>query len=631
MAQLHSVSRKPLHERSDSDTNKIAVRLVPRTPPQYLGQRAGGDDEKRPYHDIYSRSALPTLAAHVLSPVVVGDRIKHLLLQGQTDVDDVSRLACNTKARGSPAHETPRRELPPDTSPLSSPRPRSKKRKHVAVHSDKTFSVLDLVQQDPGSCRQDARDPAIPGLGEAGPGTSVSDATPAAAAAAADADAHDIEAHPHSSTSCNADLPAPAPAPVPALPSTSSARETSPIVADPIDDSPSSYSYEYQLVGGLRKVPPTPDRKTTPRSTDSIPVSPTPVPPLPITSDESETRRTLHAKRSSLSTTSTDASVYTNYKLYRPSTVYANFRPFSAGDSSVARSEQPLSSPPAARPSTASASSNYELHGDPSPSASFATLPSVNLPQEYSQESLLVAPLRPRTKRSNETLGYFKSRSRESLRSRSRTRTNSINSINTVLTHGEAYQATVATPSLIYLPSPTASGSWTNSSILNRPRFQMNVTPHQWSSQLSTVMSEGSEGATDRGSQAWSQSWSESNGRRSSGFPSLHSRRMLSISSSLAQDEMLSRSGSLEPPQSTYSPQGRRDLSNSPVRMVADIDEHGDSLGDLHQLQNRPSRQQLSGFYSSSSSDVGRSNTQRSTTSSRANSIISASIPTWAK
>lgn len=606
--QSHAAPRTPLHERSNSDTNRLAVRLVPQTPPQYLGGRSGGEDEKRTYHDIYSRSALPTLPAHVLSPV--GDIIQQL--HGQTPADDVSRLSRNTKLRDSPAHETPRSDLSPDNSPLSSPRPWSKKRKHVAVHSDKTFSVLDLVQKDPGSSPHDCLDPAVSGLSEAWPSKSVSDAT------LAGVDAHDIEAHENSSTSCNAALP------TPALSSTPSAIQTSAIAADPIIDSPSNY----QLTGGLRKVPPTPDRKTTPQSSDSIPVSLAPLPPLPKTSDESETRRNLHTRGSSLSTNSTTASVHTNYKLYRPSTVYANFRPFSANNSSVV----PISSPPpTARPSTTSGSSNYELHGDPSPLASFATLPAVDFPHQYSQESLVVAPLRPRTKKSNESFGYFIARSRESLHSDSRTRTSSINSLNTVLTHGEAYQATIATPSLIYLPSPAVSGSWTDSSILNRPRFHMNATPHQWSSQLSTVMSEGSEGTTERLSQAWSQSWSESNGRRSSGFPSMHSRRMLSISSSLGQDEMLSRRSSLEPPQSAYSPQGRRDISGSALRMVAATDEHGDSLGDLHHMRSRPSRRHLSDFFGSASSTVSRSNTQRSTTSSRANSIVSASIPTWAK
>jgi hypothetical protein len=51
----------------------------------------------------------------------------------------------------------------------------------------------------------------------------------------------------------------------------------------------------------------------------------------------------------------------------------------------------------------------------------------------------------------------------------------------------------------------------------------------------------------------------------------------------------------------------------------------------MQDLRARPSRTRLSGFFSITSSDNGRTNTMRSTGSSRANSMLANTIPTWAK
>jgi len=123
--------------------------------------------------------------------------------------------------------------------------------------------------------------------------------------------------------------------------------------------------------------------------------------------------------------------------------------------------------------------------------------------------------------------------------------------------------------------------------------------------------------------------------RRSSGFPSTpsrHSRQMLSISSSLAaQEDARSRSESLEPPHPTFGRNGQRHMSSSSIRMVEDQDEYGDGITDMQDLRARPSRTRLSGFFSITSSDNGRTNTMRSTTSSRANSMLANSIEPWAR
>ena len=152
----------------------------------------------------------------------------------------------------------------------------------------------------------------------------------------------------------------------------------------------------------------------------------------------------------------------------------------------------------------------------------------------------------------------------------------------------------------------------------------MNETSHEWSSQLSTVLSI-SERGTDRGS----RTLSDNNGRLSSGFPITQSRQVLSISSSVAPEEtgLRSRSNSLESPQPAFA-RGQRYLCNSSALIVGDQDEHGDGITDMQQW---PPRTYVAGSYSASSSDNGRTNTMRSTGNSRANTLLANSIPTWAK
>jgi len=172
------------------------------------------------------------------------------------------------------------------------------------------------------------------------------------------------------------------------------------------------------------------------------------------------------------------------------------------------------------------------------------------------------------------------------------------------------------------------TSSWASPLSSHPLRFLgMNETPHQWSSQLSTVPSV-SEGGTDRGS----RSWSDDLGRRSSIFhssASRHSQQMLTISSSMTPEEAArSRSESLEPPQPSYARNGQRYTSGSSI--IEDHDEYGDGLAELRDMRHMPSRTRLSGYYSVSSENE-RTNTMRSTTSSRANSLLSNTIPAWAK
>jgi hypothetical protein len=576
-----SPPRQPLHERSDSHSNTL-IRLVPSTPPRLLGQ----PDE------VYSRTPLPTHPSHFLGPV----KSKGLPVAptpASSALDEFQR----TKVSSGPltTHATPHRAQNVNSatgSPISKPRPK----KRLYVHGDKTFS---LVQED-GSARGK---------------TGSSDSLPL--------EADNAKGRSNSIGSCVPDAGHFGSSVVPGTPASESKQ---PISADPISSSP----WNYKLVGGLRKVPKTPDLKQKAAATAE-----SPLPPLPEISDRppAAVSHDLSTKPSFQSTeTATTTSENTNYKVYRgtsPSPSEVALAPPSSSDSNYQLLGDP-SPPPSViyRPQTStSENENYELHGDPSPSPSFVNL--VQSHSKYSQESLVVPPLKPRTRRSNENFGYYKSRSRESLC------TGSLTSISTVLSQQEASQAIIGSGSLIQLPilkhKPKGLSSWAESSNAHPPRSHMNEHPHQWSSQLSTVLSE-SDGGTDRGS----RSWSDDTGRRSSGFPSTpsrHSRQMLSISSSLAQEEgaSRSRSDSIEPPAAVFTRHGQRHLSSSSIRIVGDQDEYGDGITDMQDLRLRPSRTRLSSFFSVTSSDNGRTNTMRSTTSSRANSLLASSIPTWAR
>ena len=375
-----------------------------------------------------------------------------------------------------------------------------------------------------------------------------------------------------------------------------------------LPESTSNSPWNYQFVGGLRKVPKTPDLKQRAGSGEGA------LPPLPETSTvPAKILQDLSTKASfqSIDTVET-ISENTNYKVYRDACSSLE------SDHQLSRELSLTPSSVIHRPPTSSSENeNYEVHGSLSPSASFSNF---SIPAQYSQESLVVRPLKPRARRSNESFGYYKQRSRETLR------TGSFTSISSVLSQQEAFRAIVGTGSIVTLPFPpqsrVASSSWGDSSSLHPQRALMNETPHQWSSQLSTVHSV-SEGGTERNSRAWS----DDNGRSSA--QSRHSRHMLSLGSS-ALDEIdgSSESVSIASPQATLTRGLERYLEN--VQVIGDDDEHGDTITPMQDLRMRPSRKHLSG-YLSMSTDNGRSNTMLSTASSRANSLLAQSIPTWAK
>jgi len=638
-------------KRSDSETNRAVIRLVPPEPPRLLGgqhyyHHHQNQNQTLNEDDIYSRTPLPTHPAHILLPSI-GKSHGYGSVYGYSPAKEKGTTGITGTSTGSVSVASPSGFQPSSKAnqltgsgggssvstthqaaqtvdsatgssspPNPNPKPLPKKRLAVKVGDKKTFF---LVPHDGPQSPVDG-----PSLSTK---SSLSSLT-------------HVESRSNSNVSCE---PISEPSTSTAAPTTPAPKGKDPILTDPaIGGSP----WNYQFVGGLRKVAKSPDLKEK-AATSPLDSPLPPLPSLPETSDGAEAPSqelvTRPSFRSTLTTTTTSEN--SNYKVYRdispsrsntalvpPSTSDSNYEILGESTPSsvihrpltgTSENDENYASSVLHRPQTGtSENENYELHNESSPAVSYVSL--VPYSHSYSQESLVIPPLKPRAKRSNENFGYYKSRSRDSLR------TGSLTSISTILSQQEAYQAIVGSGSIIQLPilSQKARGlsSWAELSGKHPQRSHMQEHPHQWSSQLSTVLSE-SEGGTDRGS----RSWSDDTGRRSSGFPSRQSRRMLSISSSLAQEEAASRSISdpIESPRAAFSRNGQQ--RNYENRLIEDQDEHGDGITDMRDLRQRPSRTRLSGFSSLTSSNEGRTSTMRSTASSRANSLLASSIPTWAK
>lgn len=292
---------------------------------------------------------------------------------------------------------------------------------------------------------------------------------------------------------------------------------------------------------------------------------------------------------------------------------------------------------PRARAATTS-SSEQENHGFRGGHSRSASLSSGQGPApKPSQESLRAPGLRSK-KKSNDNFGYYKSRSRETLKSRSnhslRSRANSLSSLSTIHTQPDAQRAVVASGAIVNLPTqiqvqkPEGLSSWAELPSPTSPaQPHMNETPHVWSSQLSTVLSVSEGTGTERGSQAWSDS------RRNSAFPSLPSRGsryMLSSAHGLDDALRRSRSDSLDHPRPVWTRSGRG-LSSSSIPVIGDQDEYGDGITAMQDLRTRGSRTRLSNMFNSTPSDSSRTHTMRSSISSRSNSLLANSIPMWAR
>lgn len=344
-----------------------------------------------------------------------------------------------------------------------------------------------------------------------------------------------------------------------------------------------------------------------------------------------------------------------------------------------------------AGPSGAAATeSNYVIYGDPTPDPSREPTPTtsgsggtiVRHEQEESPQENLRSPLRSAVQRPfQEAFGYYRARSRSRSKSASqedikpkKSLKSVKSSISSVINEETAenylaaqayldappgeYESISPTTTTTTVPGPSerqrqldeqrireqqqkewaalaATPSAAAAGAAGSSHMALPSTPHQWSSQLSTVISEsepdsnGTHGSLRSVSLPGSHGSQEGRGsqdrRNSRGWSSSHSRQMLSISSSLAGELEASNSrsrsdsqpGSIERPSPAY-----RGFQGT----VRDHDEDGDGLAELHQISPRPSRSRLSDLFTSSSNS-----SERNLHTSASNRSFNNNIPIWAK
>ncbi|KAI1412980.1 hypothetical protein F5Y13DRAFT_40090 [Hypoxylon sp. FL1857] len=672
--------RPPLQERSESEKNKLQIRIVPYSPPRPgdgegsggsrgRESRAGEDDVHSPTDDtanittprrrratIYEKedygTVSPSPSPSFPTPGSPLARTKGRGVSGSKLVSDsagVGRTAPPSPVISRPSYGSNIRRINPQPEPSPSrhddgPTPPtwnrsfSRRETFINVHSDKTFSIVLKPTRTRNSDRSES--------------TAVTSAAPSNTSV--------ISSHEESSFDASGEDRFGSPlSSVPersVSPYTSGSPSTATVVPeDQFESSP----WNYRMVGGVRKVPRTPDPKGKGKEKE---LSESPLPPLPETIvTPPEPPSTPLATKQSFNSETTDSTIEetTNYKIIgRSSPPLPDTESIEASPSSSSSNYKLLGHSSPAQTVTSSAafpgyadtpgSKNYVVYGSASPISSVPTpfrghhyhssdeSSTRQVRSKYSQESLVVPPLRPHKRSSSENLGYYKQQSKENLRGRA----NSFSSLSSLVSQDTASVFGGSTPNVVLLAHTPSTSSiprstWAASSSTTQPRPRMDT--HQWSAQLSTVMSEY-EGS-DPGSQAASRVVSAGSipERVSSAFGSRDSRHIRSISSSLVLDNLETRishsrshsrsnsqSDSLERPSPAYTRNGR-ELPSPPIRTVRDHDEHGDGLADLHQLDHRPSRTRLG--FSRQPSD----RSLRSTTSSRAGSLTTSSLPTWAR
>ncbi|KAI1144647.1 hypothetical protein F5Y05DRAFT_34152 [Hypoxylon sp. FL0543] len=673
--------RPPLHEKSESEKNKLQIRIVPYSPPRpgdgegsggspARTSRAGEDDVQSATDDaaniatprrtkatVYGKEDYgvesPSPSPSFSTPGSPLARAQGRRVSGSklaSGPAGVGRTAPPPPVLNRPSYGSNIRRINPQTEPspsrhddgLASQARKlsfSRRDNFINVHSDKTFSVVLKPTRTRNSDRSES-------TVVTSPPPSYTSVISSHEESSFDASTEDRLGSPLSSVSERS-----------VSPYTSGSASTATAVHE--EQFESSSPWNYRMVGGVRKVPRTPDPKGKGKEKE---LSESPLPPLPETTvTPAETPSSPLATKQSFNSEQTDSTIEetTNYKIIgRSSPPLPDTESIGAPPSSSSSNHKLLgqSSPAQTLASSAAApgfadtpgSKNYIVHGGTSPASSAVPTPfrghqyhssdessTRQVRSKYSQESLVVPPLRPHKRSSSENLGYYRQQSKESLRGRA----NSFSSLSSLISQDTASLLGGSTPNVVRLAHTPSTSSiprstWVaSSSSSSGTQQKARMDTHQWSSQLSTVMSEY-EGS-DPGSQSGSRvvSMGSVPERVSSAFGSRDSRQMRSISSSLGLENLdvrrshsrsNSQSDSLDRPSPALTRNGR-DLPSPQIRTVRDHDEHGDGLADLHQLDHRPSRTRLG--FSRQPSD----RSLRSTTSSRAGSLTTSSLPSWAK
>ncbi|KAI0194378.1 hypothetical protein EV127DRAFT_478366 [Xylaria flabelliformis] len=662
--------RKPLHERSNSENNKSQIRLVPYTPPRIKAEEAGsrGPEPETPKSDAVLHSARDRtnsgsstlfgrerfIGSALSSPssssssVTTSTWVKGKGVSESRLVSDSSGIEHPTppaRAVTRTSHGSYIRHVNAPTQQLhgqhdngaasssaSYRKPVPRRGSIINIHSDKTFSLVK------------------PSTGSESTVKSYSHSNTSAFSSHGETSFAHTDDQPSSLFSSVAERSV-----SPSSPSTSATPTKL-----PEDHIASASPWNYRMIGGLRKVPKTPDPRnkgkekeivaerlpilseTTLTARVSEPSSPLTLKPSFITehsdsnSDDATNYKVIGRSSPPLPDSDSidvpSSSSSANYQLFGQSSDPQSFasspargqgvldtpgsKNFIVHGSPYAASEQAVLETPGSK--------NFILHSNVSLSSSIYPLPRPPRSQtsfdsfgqesdgKYSQESLVIPPLRTHQRSSSENLHLGRT-SREIVHGRS----NSYSSISSILTQDTG-------PNVARLAhTPSASSSlrqalWAGRSAAP-PQSRMDM--HQWSSQLSTVLSESEGSGGSRMTSLGS-------------FGGRGSRNIQSISSSLFDNlevpQTHSRSGSLEQQGGVFM-RGARELPNPPVRTVRDHDEHGDGLADLqhmHQLLSKSSRSRL-GFLSRHSSD--RSSRSTASSRSRAGSFSTNTIPTWAR
>ncbi|KAI0399035.1 hypothetical protein F4802DRAFT_603370 [Xylaria palmicola] len=673
--------RTPLHERTTSEQNKLQIRLVPYTPPKIDAEETASRAPES--ESPGSASVSQTTKDRTSSASTLFGRDRFIGSALSSSSSSPSPVSSSTWVKGKGVSES---RLVSDSSGTEHPAPPA--RAVVRTSNSSFIRHVNAPAQQPQGQHSDgtasSHIPARPGSRRSrvinihsdsktfslvrAPTTRISTGSESTAKSRSHSNASFFSSYEGTSFEARTDdHPSSL---FSSIPERSVSRSSASIPGTPSglnDDhnasaSASSSPWNYRLIGGLRKVPKTPDSKAKGKERQI----PTELPPIlpstsstarvpgnssPLTlkpsftagcsdSDLDETTnydvigRSSPPQQDSDSIDQPPSSSSSNYLLLGQSSGPDSFsssptrgravsdtpdyRNYVVHGSSYPPSEQAVLETPGSR--------NFVVHSNVSPSPSVrltARTPrsqvsndsSGGQPSEkYSQESLVIPPLQPHRKSSSENL-HLNRIQREAVHGRS----NSYSSISTVLTQDTG-------PNVVRLAhTPSASSSLRHALWAGRstrpPKSRMDV--HQWSSQLSTVLSEY-EGS-DRASRMTSLGSAE---RGSRNIQSISSSIFDNLEPTQAALQTHSRSGSLEHPGAVFM-RGARELPNPPVRTIRDHDEHGDGLADLehiHQLQSKSSRTRL-GFLSRHSSD----RSSHSTASSRTGSFTGNPIPSWAR
>ncbi|QPG95770.1 hypothetical protein C2857_002003 [Epichloe festucae Fl1] len=276
----------------------------------------------------------------------------------------------------------------------------------------------------------------------------------------------------------------------------------------------------------------------------------------------------------------------------------------------IGESSSEQSSDDRSRPETSKSNCNYLLHQNLVSSSPAVTNSTSRLKTEYSSESLVVAPLRPGKRCLTDQAGLSRQRSRDSSSDRSLT------SVSSAFIEDVAKSIFAGTTSISVPPGVIRQSSTRRGFSVGSGSRSMKPTHHQWSMGLSTVVSE-----SDRGSGVPSLRLSHS----TSG--DLH-REHTSHAQSMSPDFDVQDSATCtDCPQPAYFRNWTREANSSSLRLIGDQDEHGDGLAELGVLHQHPSRIRLHSYLSNFPSD----RIIRSAGSSRSNSFSHSYIPTWAR